>query len=66
MNDFFGYECRHGCGHITITNKYYKFKKMHCAVCGVKDEMKYIGEYKVEPIKTHTVNLGLSKGDKNK
>lgn len=62
MKGFYGYECFSGCGHTTITNKYYKFKKMHCAVCGTKETMEYVGEYKVEPVKKHVLDLGLNNG----
>lgn len=46
MAVFHGYFCE-GCGHTTITDKFYKIKIMHCAVCGNKDRMSYLGEYDV-------------------
>jgi len=48
---FYGYECFSGCGHISVVDKYYKTRRMHCAVCGTKETMVYIGEYKVEEVK---------------
>lgn len=49
MLNFHGYACS-GCGHTTIVNKYYKIKLMHCAVCGHKDRMSYLGGFQVQQL----------------
>jgi ribosomal protein S27E len=48
---FHGYLCG-GCGHTTITDKHYKIKLIHCAVCGHKDTMSYLSKFKVDAVRT--------------
>jgi hypothetical protein len=36
--------CSSGCGITTLMDKYLKGKRVHCANCGCKSEMVYIGE----------------------
>lgn len=60
---YYTYACQTGCGHITLTDKLYKTKRTHCAVCGIKTEMRYIDEYRIERINEFTkgvLDLGLS------
>lgn len=58
-----GYVCHTGCGHTTLTDKYYKTKRTHCAVCGVKTEMYYLGEFKIKKANKFpngVIDFGLS------
>ena len=58
---YYAYACQTGCGHITLTDKLYKTKRTHCAVCGIKTEMRYIDKYRIERInKFPNLDLGLS------
>lgn len=59
--EFYGHECR-GCGHFTLTNKKYVYRKLCCAVCGEKT-LESIGDFKVEEVNKHKIDLKL-KGDK--
>lgn len=62
--NYYAYECRTGCGHITLTDKLYKNKRTHCAVCGEKTEMEYRGEHTITSVPDpRFINLGLSKPD---
>ena len=45
---YHGYTCRTGCGHTTLTDKYYETRRIHCSVCGVKTEMQYLGDFNIE------------------
>lgn len=58
--DYFAYVCETGCGHTTITDKFFKTKRVHCAVCGIKTEMRYVGEVPVGPVKSKIVIAGLT------
>lgn len=58
-----GYTCHTGCGHTTLTDKYYKTRRTHCAVCGTKTEMQYLGEFKIERVSKFpkgVIDFGLS------
>lgn len=57
---FYAYVCQTGCGHTTITDKRFKTKRIHCAVCGIKTEMQYVGEVPVGPVISTMFDLGLS------
>lgn len=59
MNEFHGYYCRSGCGHTTIVNKYMKTKLLHCAYCGTKETLEYIGEFEVDKTRQPFLQLGL-------
>lgn len=49
---YYAYECRSGCGRITLTDKKYKTKRTICAVCGERTEMEYRGDYTLNKIPT--------------
>lgn len=52
---YYAYECHSGCGRITLTDKLYKTKRTHCAVCGVKTEMEFRGEYSINKIDPYKI-----------
>ena len=54
---YYGYTCK-PCGHITLTDKKYKQKRIHCSVCADKQDMMPMGEYKIEKQPTG-INLNL-------
>ena len=59
----YGYSCHTGCGHTTLTDKRYKTRRTHCAVCGVKTEMVYLGEFNIERVNKlpeGVIDFGLS------
>lgn len=48
---FHQYECKTGCGHVTVVDKFYQTKRMYCAVCGTKETLVYKGKAKVKEVK---------------
>ncbi|PGF05252.1 hypothetical protein [Bacillus toyonensis] len=52
---YYGYKCETGCGHITLTDKYYKTKLTHCAVCGEKKTLVYIGEFEAKAVTSNSL-----------
>ena len=41
---YHAWNCTSGCGITTLMNKFLKGKRVHCANCGCKSEMVYLGE----------------------
>lgn len=61
---YHGYVCQTGCGHTTLTDKYYKTRRTRCAVCGVKTEMQYQGEFKItKQPDPNKINLNLTNSE---
>ncbi|OBA05439.1 hypothetical protein A9D36_09535 [Bacillus subtilis] len=54
---YYKYNCRTGCGHTTIIDKFYKRQRAFCGICGTRSTMEYMGEVE---LKEGSLDLELS------